>query len=139
MFIKSLLTAREGLSTNRLEIEKFEKEISAVAKPWFAADAHRIYDRAVVVFPDVSGEALAQSVFAKLGIPAVEGWRQLETPNQCHWNAIRMFKSWWQPEPSIEDLRGLLVIGMPLLETKDFAKHLISSYEELKAMQSWEV
>ncbi|MNL69432.1 hypothetical protein D3C87_1942900 [compost metagenome] len=87
----------------------------------------------------MSGDALAKKVFEKLGIPAVEGWRQLETPNQCHWNAVRMFKSWWQPEPSIEDLRGMLVIGVPLLETKDFAKHLISSYEELKALQSWEV
>ena len=139
-FLKSLVEAREGRSLNRLEVEKFEKEIQKSARPWFAATQDsRVYDRAVVIFSDVSGEALAQKTFQKMGVSSQEGWRQLETPNQCHWNAVRMFKTWWQPEPSTEDLRGMMVISLPLLETKDFAKHLISSYEEIKALQSWEV
>jgi hypothetical protein len=139
-FIKSLIEARDGRAQNRLEVEKFEKQITAPARAWFSANnENRIYDRAVAVFNDVNGEALAQKVFEKLGIPVQEGWRQMDTPNQCHWNAVRMFKTWWQPEPTTEDLRGMMIISLSLLETKDFAKTLISSYEEIKALQSWEV
>jgi hypothetical protein len=133
------MKAREGLVVNQLEIEKFENEVSSKAKKWFAAGASRLFDRAVVTFPNVSAEALAESVFKKLGLETKKGWENVDTPNQCHWDAVRMFKTWWQPEPSVEDLRGMLVVGVPLLETKDFAKLLILSYEELQQQQSWEV
>jgi hypothetical protein len=91
------------------------------------------------VFPDVSAEALAHSLFRKLGLSDAEGGQKLATTNMCHWSAIRMFRHWWEPCPSQEELRGLLIFGPELLNTKDFAKLVISSYEEIKAQQSWNV
>ncbi|HWU44606.1 MAG TPA: hypothetical protein VN132_14240 [Bdellovibrio sp.] len=126
-------------NTNPVLVDQFEKEISSVAELYFQPGAFRLFDRAVCVFKDVSAEALAENVFNKLGISHNEGWRKMSSTNMCHWSGIKMFRHWWQPEPSQEMLRGLLVIGLEFLNTKDFAKTLLSSYEEIKQQQSWSV
>lgn len=138
-FLRQLQKARPAAGENRLLVEKFENEISAVAAPYFSDGVARLYDRAVCVFPDVSADALAHHVFQKLGLSVEEGWSQLSTTNMCHWSAVKMFRHWWEPAPSVEALRGLLIVGPELLNTKDFAKLLISSYEDIKAQQSWSV
>ncbi|AFY02669.1 hypothetical protein [Bdellovibrio bacteriovorus] len=138
-FIKELTQARDGRSVNQLLVEKFESEMATVARSFLSPGSARLYDRALCVFPDVSAEAVAQKVFSKLGLSAQEGWKKLETTNMCQWNAMKMFRHWWEPVPSSDSLRGLLVVGPELLATKDFAKLLISSYEDIKAQQSWNV
>ncbi len=138
-FIKELTQARDGRSVNQLLVEKFESEMATVARSFLSPGSARLYDRALCVFPDVSAEAVAQKVFSKLGLSAQEGWKKLETTNMCQWNAMKMFRHWWEPVPSTDSLRGLLVVGPELLATKDFAKLLISSYEDIKAQQSWNV
>lgn len=138
-FLRHLQHDREGRSVNPVLVEQFEKEISTKAGVYFKPGASRIFDRAVCVFNDVSAEALAESVFRKLSLSDKDGWKKLSSTNMCHWSGTRMFRHWWQPEPSPEMLRGLLVIGSDLLNTKDFAKLLLSSYEEIKQQQSWSV
>lgn len=138
-FLDQLRTARPSNGENRLIVEKLESELSSVAAPYFADGASRLYDRAVCVFAEVSAEALAGRVFKQLGLGEDEGWSQLATTNMCHWSAIKMFRHWWEPTPSTETLRGLLIVGPELLNTKDFAKLLRSSYEDIKAQQSWSV
>lgn len=138
-FIADLMASRLGREVNPVLIEKVEQELSSVAKPYFTSGESRLFDRAVCVFPDVSAEMLAKKVFAKLGMAPEEGWAQSATTNLCHWSAIKMFRHWWEPTPTQEDLRGLWIIGPELLKTKDFAKLVISSYEEIKAQQSWNV
>ncbi|KYG68222.1 hypothetical protein AZI87_02905 [Bdellovibrio bacteriovorus] len=138
-FIKELTEARGEHQSNPLLVENFEKEISAVARLYFSAEATRLFDRAVFSFSDVSAEAVADNLFKKLGISKVEGWQKMASTNMCHWSAIKMFRHWWEPTPSLEQLRGLLIVGLELLNTKDFAKLVISSYEEVKLQQSWDV
>lgn len=138
-FLKELSRAREGRETNPLLVEKFENEVASVAKPYFKVGVSRLYDRAVCVFEDVSAEALAQLVFKKLGLSSQEGWHKIESTNMCHWSVVKMFRHWWEPTPTLEQLRGLFIVGPELLNTKDFAKLVISSYEELKEQQSWTV
>ncbi|WII72951.1 hypothetical protein QJS83_03580 [Bdellovibrio sp. 22V] len=138
-FLNELKTSQQGRATNATLIEKFEQEISSVAKKFFKQDSLRLFDRAVAILPDVSAEAVAQNLFKKLGLSAEQGWQKINSTNMCHWSATKMFRHWWEPTPSAEDLRGLLVISPELLNTKDFAKMLISSYEEVKAQQSWDV
>ncbi|MNL70119.1 hypothetical protein D3C87_1950730 [compost metagenome] len=93
-----------------------------------------------MVLPDVSAEAVSQVLFKKLNWTPAQGWSHLESTNQCHWSSgMKTFKNWWEPSPSLENLRGLLIIGVGALQTKDFARHLIASYEEVKKMQTWTV
>lgn len=138
-FLQDVTDAYKGRQVNQLLVEKFETELASVAQPFLKPGVSRIFDRAVCVFPDVSAEALAQLVFKKLGVSAAEGWGLMATTNMCHWSAVKMFRHWWTPQPTQEQLRGLLIIGAELLNTKDFAKLMISSYEEIKAQQSWDL
>lgn len=138
VFLKSLGNA-VSREQNAPLVESFETKVSSVASAYFKTNSARLYDRAVVFFPDVSAEAVAQNIFKKLGLSPQEGWAQIATTNMCYWSGIKMFRHWWEPTPTQEQLRGLLVVGLELLQTKDFAKLLISSYEEVKAQQSWSV
>ncbi|UXR64541.1 hypothetical protein EZJ49_15840 [Bdellovibrio bacteriovorus] len=138
-FVSVLEKSRVGRTQNPLLVEQVEKDLSAVATPYFQPGQMRLTDRAVCVFKDVSAEALAQTIFQRLGVTAEEGWRQLATTNMCHWSVVKMFHHWWEPAPSLETLRGLLIIGSDFLNTKDFAKTVISSYEDIKSQQSWNV
>ncbi|KYG62038.1 hypothetical protein AZI85_07490 [Bdellovibrio bacteriovorus] len=138
-FLKELSDARREHQNNPLLVENFEKEISAKAQPYFKCGTPRLFDRAVFTFSDVSAEAVAENLFKKLGLSKTEGWQKMASTNMCHWSAIKMFRHWWEPTPSLEQLRGLLIVGLDLLNTKDFAKLVISSYEEVKLQQSWDV
>lgn len=136
--IQNLNQARTHHSLNQAEVEKFESEILDFTQP-VLGNVPRTFDRALCFMPDVSAEAVAQKLFEKLQMPAEQGWSEVETTNMCQWGSVKLFRHWWQPEPSLELLRGLLVIRASFLKTKDFAKLLRSSYEEVKAQQSWEV
>ncbi|NUN06312.1 MAG: hypothetical protein HUU57_11175 [Bdellovibrio sp.] len=139
LFLQRIEKARGHRDTNAALVEKFEKDVAAVATRFFPVGAARLGDRAVIVLNEVSAEAVAENLFKKMGLSPHEGWQRLSSTNMCHWSGIKMFRHWWQPTPSQEQLRGLLVIGLELLNTKDFAKLLISSYEEIKEQQSWSV
>lgn len=140
VFLKQLADARaERSSVNPPLVEHFEKEMASVATPYFAIGASRLFDRAVLYFKDASAEAVAERAFKKLGLTSEQGWQKMSSTNMCHWSGIKMFRHWWEPEPSQELLRGLIIVGPDLLNTKDFAKTLISSYEEIKQLQSWTV
>lgn len=138
-FVKKVTEARSLRQVNPLLVEHFEKAVATVAPPYFKPGALRIFDRAVCVFPDVSAEAVATLLIQKSGLTPEEGWEKLSSTNMCHWSVVKMFRHWWEPSPSLEQLRGLLIVGMDFLNTKDFANLVISSYEEIKEQQSWSV
>lgn len=125
---------------NQQSVLDFEAQIQNKIPPFFKPEAHRLFDRAVLVIPDTSAEAVAQLLFKKLGWNAADGWQKIETTNQCHWSTgAKTFKMWWEPAPNPQNIRGLLVISLEAVLTKDFANLLISSYEEIKQLQSWTV
>lgn len=138
-FLKAIVDARSVRSVNPPLVEKFEKDIASVATPFFKTGSARLFDRAVCVFADASAEAVAEVLFKKLGLSSEQGWQKLSSTNMCHWSVIKMFRHWWEPAPSQEQLRGMLIVGAELLNTKDFAKLLETSYQEVKAQQSWSV
>lgn len=119
-------------------VQDFEAQVQGKIPLYFSAQAKRLGDRAVLVIADASAEAVAQLLFKKLGWTTEEGFQKIETTNQCHWSTgAKTFKTWWEPAPTPQALRGLLIISLAALQTKDFANLLISSYEEIKQLQSW--
>lgn len=118
-------------------VENFEESFADIASPWFAPSAARLYDRVLLKFPDVNGEALLQRLFDHLQVDPSKYYETLDTTNLCRWLHFKTFTSWWEPKPSTEDLASLLVIDSGWLVTKDFAKILKTTYEEIKAEQSW--
>lgn len=120
-------------------VQAFEDTIKDIGRPFFSPQSSRTWDRAVCVFPDVSGDALARRLFEKMQLSPEEGWKHLATTNMCSWNVVKMFGHWWAPPPKTEELRGLLVVGVRMLATKDFTALLRASYVEIKEQQSWKV
>jgi len=120
-------------------VMEFEKNAASVAELYFKENQARLYDRAVIVLKDVSAEALAQKVFAKLGMSSEEGWTNISSTNMCHWSGTKMFGHWWDPTPSSELLRGMLIVGAHVLEEADFTKILIAAHAEVMQEQSWSV
>jgi len=118
-------------------IENFEKSFADIASPWFATPTARLYDRVLLKFPEVSGEALLQRLFDHLQVDPSKYYETMDTTNLCRWNHFKTFAGWWEPKPTTEDLAALLVIDSGWLVTKDFAKILKTTYEEIKAEQSW--
>lgn len=96
----------------------------------------RVFDRAVVVFEGVNADALLGKV-SRLLPPELQA--EMFTSNPCRWGLSRLFQTWWEPSPSNEVLSGLCVFSLNVLNTKNFANLLKTSYEELQAEQSWVV
>jgi hypothetical protein len=119
------------------QVELFESQFLDLATPWFSPGAARLYDRVVLNFKDVSGEALLRGLQQTLQLDSSQLFQTIDTTNLCRWNHYRTFSSWWLPQPSEADLQGLLVIDSGWLVTKDFAKILRQICEEIKAEQSW--
>lgn len=138
--IRRLQECLKKQPANQDLVLSFESQIQKSIPLYFKKNESRLHDRAVLVLSDASAEAVSQVLFKKLNWTSEQGWGQMESTNQCHWSSgMKTFKGWWEPSPSLENLRGLLVIGVAALQTKDFANLLISSYEEVKQMQSWTV
>lgn len=136
---QELTLSLEGRKLNETLVKSFETSFSDIAQPYFKAEQTRLFDRAVLIFKDASAEALAEKTFAKLGISSAEGWSQVDSTNMCHWSGVKMFSHWWEPSPSTETLRGLLIVGPTILENPQFATALRESYQELLEEQSWTV
>lgn len=122
---------------DRKLVEDFERSFDSTVTPWFTAPAARIYDRALLKFPEVSGEALLQRLYDKLQVDSSKYYDTLDTTNLCRWNHFKTFSDWWDPSPSQEDLASLLIVDSGWLVTKDFAKILKSTYEEIQSEQFW--
>ncbi|WP_413295067.1 hypothetical protein ACLSU7_08305 [Bdellovibrio sp. HCB185ZH] len=137
--LQEALLASEGRKLNPSLISSFESSFQDIAKPYFTSEQPRLYDRAVLVFKDTSAEALAEKVFTKLGISIEEGWSQMDSTNMCHWSGVKMFSHWWEPTPSTETLRGMLIMSPTILENPQFAQALRESYQELLEEQTWTV
>jgi hypothetical protein len=118
-------------------VKHFESSMTSQATPWFQANTPRLYERVVLKFNDLSGEALLQALQQKLQLDPSQYFQTLDTTNLCRWNHYRTFSSWWEPKPSEADLEGLLIIDSGWLVTADFAKILTQVCEEIRAQQSW--
>lgn len=110
---------------DRTLVEQFESAVGGPTsfRPLLSA-GDRLYDRAVVYHPGINAEA----VYAELGdltqkaSPMFESG--LEILNQCRWRPAPHLRTWWDPMPSEEVIRGLMLFSLPILKHKDLMKRL---------------
>lgn len=131
------LTKIHVSSLDRVQVEAMEQAFLPMASPWFTSPTNRLYDRVLLKFKDVSGELMLQRLFEKLQVEESQFYKTIDTTNLCRWNHYKTFTGWWDPLPATTDLASLVVIDSGWLITKDFAKALKTTYEEIQAEQSW--
>ena len=123
---------------DKMQVEAFEDSFRELAEPWFKSKSTpRLYDRVLLKFTDVSGELMLQRLFDTLNVDPSLYYETIDTTNLCRWNHFKTFAGWWEPIPSAEDLSALVVIDSGWIVTKDFAKILKSTYEEIRSEQNW--
>lgn len=130
--IQKLLKKDKNHLASPFLVDEFEAHFQNF-KYFKDANTQRLYDRSVLCFPDINGEAL----LTQLAQQFPREQNLMETTSACKWGAFKIYKGWWLPQPSLETLRGILVFASPLLEKKDFAKKVQSAYEAVKALQEW--
>ncbi len=122
---------------NQIQVEAMEQAFSPIAMPWFVDSTPRLYDRVLLKFANVSGELMLHRLLERLQVDESQFYKTIDTTNLCRWNHYKTFTGWWEPKPATNDLASLVVIDSGWLITKDFAKVLKSTYEEIQADQSW--
>lgn len=113
-------------------VEKFENAFPEAK--FFSATANRLYDRAVLCFKDLSGEALLTELRG-LGVQGVE------TADLCRWNSMKIHRDWWNPSVTEEQLRGMMLISAEhLTQTtngKKLEECLRQALASVRSRQEW--
>jgi hypothetical protein len=83
----------------------------------YLTTAERLYDRAVIHHPEINAEAVLQILKGQLGSPLAAPMQEwdAEIVNACRWKPAPALRSWWEPLPSEEVLRGLLILSVSVL------------------------
>lgn len=102
---------------------------------YFQVGSKRIYDRAVLVFPGATGEAIISELAEAMSLNRNLIADLMSTTHACAWEDPLVVKSWWSPAPTAEQLRGLVVFSAELLARKDFAKLVKTAYDKIIGLQ----
>ncbi len=126
----------EHLKENQNLIQKIEMEFEGFC--WFSKNDLRRYDRLVLCFPDLTGDQIIKRLSQLLDASsAALGPELAQTTHFCRWESIKVFKNWWTPEPSPEQLRGLVVFSLNIAQRDDFVSKLKQTLSELRAESQW--
>jgi hypothetical protein len=115
-------------------VQNFENALSEFK--YFANPVPRLYDRAVLSFPEVNGEALVQDIAQAMSLNKNLAEDLMSTTSQCSWEDPLSFKNWWIPAPTPEAFRGLVVFSAEILARKDFANLVKTSYDNIRSLQA---
>jgi hypothetical protein len=116
-------------------IKKIENEFED--SKWFTANDNRRFDRVILCFQDLGGDQVLKRLGQHLGLPNGLSREQAQTTHICQWDSIKIFKNWWTPEPSPEQLRGLVVFSINIAQRSDFVSKLKQTLSELRAESQW--
>ncbi len=134
-FISEIELTQKTAKANEALVTQFEKMFQepslAHFKIYFEGSNSRIFDRAVFYSTQVAGEAVQQYLARQIGVEIQEpGFeRQIETTHQCRWGGTKSFETWWNPRPSNDVLRGMLILGLDAIQnpkTVETLKNVLS-------------
>ncbi len=122
----------EAAKEDKALVQKVEKEFEEFC--WFSPTEKRRFDRIILSFPELGGDRILCRLSQHLGPLSPE---LAQTTHLCQWNSVKLFKNWWSPEPSPEQLRGLTVFSLYIAQRDDFVSKLKQTLTELRAESEW--
>lgn len=77
----------------------------------------RLFDRAVLFHSGVHGGLLLEELAKRIGHQLQPAARDslLASTNLCQESRFNQYKDWWSPTPADDMIRGLVVLGLPVL------------------------
>lgn len=109
-------------------VQKLESQTIAESKPLLSSSVKRFYDRAILYWTDIEGEALRQILLNDHQIPA----QQMESLSLSRWNELKLIaqfeKRGWSPEM----FRGTLLLSCELASDKALITKIEKSVATLR-------
>ncbi len=117
--------------------QKLVEDFETIFSSWrfFQQKTPRLFDRSVLVFPGMNGDALVHEIANALGLNIKDRAEAMATTSQCSWHDPISYKGWWLPQPTPEQIRGLVVFSAEILRRKDFANLVKTSYDKVMDLQ----
>lgn len=120
------LLGRNDLVMESERVKEFEAQLSEYA---FLTTTSRVYDRAVLCFREINADRLIEHLRSRNSLIA--------STNLCSWSSFRLMSGWWKPSPTLEELRGLLLIPALALVDKNLAGEIKQICEKILQEQTW--
>jgi len=122
----SIQGALQGAREDESLVRGFESRLKEGWKPWLSTES-RLWDRACVWHPALSGEAVMNQILNKIGQKAAPAGSKakVETLQLCHWDGIMKNLDWWEMNPSPDQVRGSLILDLSLLDDPEVKSILI--------------
>lgn len=137
--INDYTSEKKKVFVGRNQVLTFENEMKQIgARPIFdiihnssvdGVTDLRLFDRAVVEFPNVNGEIFVDRLKAFKD--------DIDTTNQCRWNTTQLFHQWWENGPRLDVLRGLVIFSASWISDANNVESVKRTYQELLREQSW--
>lgn len=100
---------------------------------------NRVYDRIAISNPMIAGDALRDELLSLLKIPNSDPRSQwIQTSHLCSWEGPQSRYTWWEPRPSNDLLRGLLVLSPELIKNRDFHQDLLTISSKCRIDLTWQ-
>jgi hypothetical protein len=127
-----LTTLIKVATSNKEVIQKFESQEIAGAKPFFPADIERVWDRAVIYWPDMDGYALTHLLIEKMNWPHKPPGEneKLETISLSRWGSGRIFELYKNKYTDAKMWRGTIIVSADIIDEK-FQNVLTRAREEI--------
>jgi hypothetical protein len=113
---------------NESWIKQVENEKWAEGKSILADSTKRLYDRAIIAWIDLEGEALRQTLIKEHGVKAAS----IESLSLSRWNELKLIAQFEKRGWSPEIFRGTLLLASELANDSDFKSKLASSVQKLR-------
>lgn len=126
--VATLEQALQKKSEDSAAVKAFEATVTGHSgfKPVLTTEA-RVYDRAVVYHPELNSDNVLRRIKEKVsravGSPMYE--HDADILNQCRWSPAPHLRTWWDPQPSEEIIRGLLLLSTEMLKQRQIMDWLV--------------
>ncbi len=134
-FLFEVRAIKDSFIENESLVKSLESNLPTGFKAYFNnSHAHRTWDRGVFYSEEIGGEMLLQFLATKfehkLQAPGFE--YEMETSHLCRWGGTVGNLSWWKDRPKDSIVRGLMFIGLRMLQKPEFEKALQEANQECR-------
>ncbi|MES3037162.1 MAG: hypothetical protein V4736_04570 [Bdellovibrionota bacterium] len=118
------------------EVKKFESEFSK--ETFFTNGQSRVWNKAVLVFPDINAQMLRANVASQLGVTGVDD-ELFGTIIECDETIYPPLRMWWRPDPAPVTVRGMIQFSVSALKKYPNLAHVVKTVAAgLVSEQTWE-
>lgn len=92
----------------------------------------RLFDRTLIYNQLVSGQTVQThlSNYLNMNISELSWEKNIETTHLCRWGGIATYQGWWQPTPSEEVLRNLVILSVGIIQKENLNELLLRAVSD---------